>query len=110
MFLPADDDLPVAGDAVGAARSSGDRAAEIDHARRFLPPERARDIAAVPGEADDDPAIGARAERRTEEVVTWRGVRRNGAEQLPLRRSPDSGLSNPSGVGGVADDRASVTA
>src|SRR5690349_17973247 len=48
VFLPADDDAPVTGDFVGAARSGVD-AAEIDHAGRLLPSKPVCDFAAVPG-------------------------------------------------------------
>ena len=111
VFLPADDDLPVAGNTVGAARSSGDRAAEIDHARRFLPPERSRDIAAVPRQADDHLAVGAHAIRGAEQVVARRGVRSNRAEQPPLGGPlPDAGLFDLSRIEAASDDRASVAA
>ena len=85
--------------------------AEIDHAGRFLPPERMRERAAVPRVTDHHPPIAARVIRATQRGVTGCGTRAERPEQLPLRRAqPDGGFQDAARVGRQSDDRAAVAA
>ena len=110
MFLPADHDPPIARDAVRAARATRHRRSQIDHAGRLFPAEGAREVTAIPRQADDDLAISAGIVGAAQQIVAGHGVRHDRSENLPFGASqPDSGLTDPL-IECRPDDRLTVAA
>src|SRR6516225_3937034 len=81
-LLPAHDDLSVARNGVGTRRRASN-ASEVHHACLIRPAERACELASVPGESDDDAAVGTGAVGGAVGPIAWLRRGCEGPEQAP---------------------------